>query len=116
MSDTKNKWHAIALVAGILLIAVNLRVPFTSIAPVLPLIQNDFDLSASALGLLTSLPLLAFAAFSPAQRIGRPQVRHRAHAFRCTVGHFSGHPAPLRRQRVGVVRRYDIDRHWDRPG
>ena len=39
MSDTKNKWHAIALVAGILLIAVNLRVPFTSIAPVLPLIQ-----------------------------------------------------------------------------
>ena len=65
MSDTKNKWHAIALVAGILLIAVNLRVPFTSIAPVLPLIQNDFGLSASALGLLTSLPLLAFAAFSP---------------------------------------------------
>ncbi|WP_460069340.1 hypothetical protein [Pseudomonas sp. H2_E05] len=66
MSDTKNKWHAIALVAGILLIAVNLRVPFTSIAPVLPLIQNDFGLSASALRpLLTSLPLLAFAAFSP---------------------------------------------------
>lgn len=65
MSDTKNKWHAIALVAGILLIAVNLRVPFTSIAPVVPLIQNDFGLSASALGLLTSLPLLAFAAFSP---------------------------------------------------
>lgn len=52
----------------------------------------------------------------PAQRIGRPQVRHRAHAFRCTVGYFNGHPAPLRRQRVGVVRRYDIDRHWDRPG
>ena len=65
MSETKNKWHAIALVAGILLIAVNLRGPFTSIAPVLPLIQNDSGLSASALGLLTSLPLLAFAAFSP---------------------------------------------------
>ena len=65
MSDTQNKWQAIALVAGILLIAVNLRVPFTSIAPVLPLIQNDFGLSASAVGLLTSLPLLAFAAFSP---------------------------------------------------
>ncbi|UPF06185.1 MFS transporter [Pseudomonas mosselii] len=65
MSDTKNKWHAIALVVTILLVAANLRVPFTSIAPVLPLIQNDFGLSASALGLLTSLPLLAFAAFSP---------------------------------------------------
>jgi len=65
MSDAKNKWQAIALVTGILLIAVNLRVPFTSVAPVLPLIQHDFSLSASAVGLLTSLPLLAFAAFSP---------------------------------------------------
>ncbi|MFL9672958.1 MFS transporter [Pseudomonas marginalis] len=65
MSVTKNKWQTIALVAGILLIALNLRVPFTSIAPVLPLIQKDYGLSASALGLLTSLPLLAFAAFSP---------------------------------------------------
>lgn len=65
MSDTRTTWHTIALVAGILLIAVNLRAPFTGIAPVLPLIQNDFGLSASAVGLLTSLPLLAFAAFSP---------------------------------------------------
>ncbi|MGP9807567.1 MFS transporter [Halomonas sp. AOP12-C2-37] len=65
MLDTKNKWHAVALVVGILFIAANLRVPFTGIAPVLPLIQNDFGLSNSALGLLTSLPLLAFAAFSP---------------------------------------------------
>lgn len=65
MLDTKNKWHAVALVVGILFIAANLRVPFTGIAPVLPLIQNDFGLSNSAVGLLTSLPLLAFAAFSP---------------------------------------------------
>ncbi len=65
MLYTKNKWNTIALVAGILFIAVNLRVPFTSIAPVLPLIQSDFGLSSSAVGLLTSLPLLAFAAFSP---------------------------------------------------
>lgn len=61
----KNKWHAFALVVGILFIAVNLRAPFTAIAPVLPLIQNDFGLSSSSVGLLTSLPLLAFAAFSP---------------------------------------------------
>ena len=61
----KNKWHTIVLVVGILFIAVNLRAPFTAIAPVLPLIQNDFGLSSSSVGLLTSLPLLAFAAFSP---------------------------------------------------
>ncbi len=65
MLDIKNKWNTIALVAGIFFIAVNLRLPFTSIAPVLPLIQSDFGLSSSAVGLLTSLPLLAFAAFSP---------------------------------------------------
>jgi len=65
LNTIKNKWHAIVLVAGILFIAVNLRVPFTAIAPVLPLIQNDFGLSSSSIGLLTSLPLLAFAAFSP---------------------------------------------------
>lgn len=65
MLDTKNKWNTIALVVGILFIAINLRVPFTGIAPVLPFIQSDFGLSSSAVGLLTSLPLLAFAAFSP---------------------------------------------------
>lgn len=65
LNTIKNKWHAIVLVAGILFIAVNLRVTFTAIAPVLPLIQNDFGLSSSSVGLLTSLPLLAFAAFSP---------------------------------------------------
>lgn len=65
LNTIKNKWHTIALVAGILFIAVNLRVPFTAIAPVLPLIQSDFSLSSSSVGLLTSLPLIAFAAFSP---------------------------------------------------
>lgn len=75
MSNIKNKWHTMALVMGILFIAANLRVPFTAIAPVLPLIQDKFELSITAVGLLNSLPLLAFAAFSPlsapvAQRLG----------------------------------------------
>ena len=65
MSNTTSKWHSIALMVGILFIAVNLRAPFTGIAPVLPLIWEDFGLSLSAVGLLNSLPLLAFAAFSP---------------------------------------------------
>lgn len=65
MSDTTNKWHSIALVAGILFIAINLRVPFTAIVPVLQLIRDEFGLSITAVGLLNSLPLLAFAAFSP---------------------------------------------------
>ena len=65
MYDTRNKWQTIALVSGVLLIAANLRVPFTSIAPIMPMIQGDFGLSSSELGLLTSLPLLAFTVFSP---------------------------------------------------
>lgn len=65
MITNKNNWAAAALIAGILLIAMNLRVPFTSVAPVAFWIQNDFALSTTAVGLLTSLPLFAFAAFSP---------------------------------------------------
>ncbi len=65
MSDTKSKWHSVALVSGILFIAINLRVPFTSIAPVLTLIQDHFQLSITSVGWLNSLPLFAFAVFSP---------------------------------------------------
>lgn len=60
-----NRWATGSLIAAILLVAMNLRVPFTGVAPVVPWIQHDFSLSTTAVGLLTSLPLLAFAAFSP---------------------------------------------------
>jgi CP family cyanate transporter-like MFS transporter len=65
MSDTNNKWHSVALVVGILFIAINLRAPFTAIAPVLQQIRDEFGLGITAVGLLNALPLLAFAAFSP---------------------------------------------------
>jgi len=65
MSHTTNKWSSVILVTGILFIAINLRVPFTAIAPVLESIRHGFGLSITAVGLLNSLPLLAFAAFSP---------------------------------------------------
>jgi CP family cyanate transporter-like MFS transporter len=65
MSRITNKWSSVILVTGILFIAINLRVPFTAIAPVLESIRHDFGLSITAIGLLNSLPLLAFAAFSP---------------------------------------------------
>lgn len=50
---------------GILLLAMNLRGPFTSLAPVLGQIMRDLSLSASTAGFLTALPLLSFAFFSP---------------------------------------------------
>lgn len=67
MSSLKQSLNpkAIFLILGILLIALNLRLPFTGIAPVLPWIQKEFNLSTTAIGFLTSLPLIAFAIFSP---------------------------------------------------
>ena len=50
---------------GVLLIAVNLRVSFVSVGPVLVNISSDLGLSSAAAGFLTGLPLIAFAVFSP---------------------------------------------------
>ncbi|MEG1125019.1 MAG: MFS transporter, partial [Citrobacter sp.] len=63
------------LIAGILMIATTLRVTFTGAAPLLDAIRTDFSLTTAQIGLLTTLPLLAFALISPlaaglARRIG----------------------------------------------
>lgn len=63
------------LLLGIFLIAANLRAGITSVGPVVEDIQRDLGLSAFAVSALTSIPLLAFAFFSPcvpaiANRIG----------------------------------------------
>ncbi|VUZ23769.1 2-nitroimidazole transporter [uncultured Comamonas sp.] len=53
------------LLLGILLIAANLRAPFTALPPLLDAIQADLGLGTLAVGALTTLPLLAFALLSP---------------------------------------------------
>ena len=67
--------RAALLLAGILLIAANLRAPITGVAPVLAMIQASLGLGTAQAGLVTTLPLLAFALLSPvapvlARRIG----------------------------------------------
>lgn len=62
------------LIIGILLIAANLRASLTAIGPIISDIQQTLGISSTLAGLLTTLPLLAFAAISPlapriAQRI-----------------------------------------------
>jgi CP family cyanate transporter-like MFS transporter len=57
------------------MIATTLRVTFTGAAPLLDTIRHDYGLSTAQTGLLTTLPLLAFALISPlaaglARRIG----------------------------------------------
>ncbi|MDB1124838.1 MFS transporter [Vibrio algarum] len=56
---------SILIMLGILFLALNLRGPFTSLAPVLAQIMHDLSLASSAAGFLTALPLLTFALFSP---------------------------------------------------
>ncbi|MFU2072025.1 MFS transporter, partial [Bordetella hinzii] len=60
-----NQSRGLWLLAGLLLVAANLRAPITAVAPVLSLLQGEFSLSSAQAGLLTTLPLLAFGAVSP---------------------------------------------------
>ena len=57
--------QGLLLIAGILMIATTLRVTFTGAAPLLDAIRADYGLTTAQTGLLTTLPLLAFALISP---------------------------------------------------
>lgn len=60
------------LIVGIILIAMNLRAPFISVGPLIGLIRESLGLSSAMSGMLTTLPLLAFAVLSPvAPRLAR---------------------------------------------
>lgn len=54
----------ILLIAGIVLIALNLRPALASVGPLIPVIRHSTGLTDSVLGLLTTIPLLAFGILS----------------------------------------------------
>lgn len=57
---------------GIIFIAVNLRAPLISVGPLIDLIRDNMQISNTLAGMITTLPLLAFAFFSPfAPKLGR---------------------------------------------
>lgn len=53
------------IVLGIVLIAINLRASITAVGPLIGAIRADTGLSSIMAGLLTALPLIAFAVLSP---------------------------------------------------
>ena len=55
------RWLLIAIV----LIACNLRAAITGVGSLVGMIQRDLSLSSTVSGLITTIPLLAFAAVSP---------------------------------------------------
>lgn len=66
-----SKGYQFLLIVGIILISLNLRPAITAVGPLLGVIRDDFALTNSSAGLLTSLPLIAFAVMSSfAARIG----------------------------------------------
>ncbi|MCT0008937.1 MFS transporter [Weissella confusa] len=53
------------LVPGIVMMGMILRIPFTSIPPVISEVAKGLGVSISSLGILTTIPLLSFAIVSP---------------------------------------------------
>ncbi len=60
------------IIVGIIFIATNLRAPLTSVGPLVGYIKDDIHISNTLAGMITTLPLLAFALFSPiVPKLGR---------------------------------------------
>ncbi|MDV2581917.1 CynX/NimT family MFS transporter [Alkalibacillus haloalkaliphilus] len=60
----ENKLKTILLIIGIIFVAFNLRPSITAVGPIIGDIRADIGISNSVAGLLTTLPLLAFAGLS----------------------------------------------------
>lgn len=63
--EANNRFYLFIVMIGIVLVSINLRPGMTSIGPLMGIIRDDIGLSNWSVGLLTSLPLLAFALISP---------------------------------------------------
>lgn len=64
-SVSKSTFYIALITIGIVLVSFNLRPAITAVGPLVDFIQKDLNLSHSSIGLLTSLPLLAFFIVSP---------------------------------------------------
>lgn len=100
------------LFVGLMLVAANLRAPFTGVAPVQDLIQLSYNLSAASVGLLTTLPLMAFAVVSPfAATISRRFGVERTFGRRDHIRD-SGNFTALAGSALGLVYGNCLHRHW----
>lgn len=63
--DTPKKPFQLLLFIGLILVAVNLRAPITAVGPLVPTMKTELPFSSGVFGLLTTIPLIMFAVFSP---------------------------------------------------
>src|SRR5699024_2317687 len=61
----ENQLYKFMLIAGIIVVAFNLRPAITSVGPLMGMIRDDMGLSNWSVGLLTCLPRVVFAVMSP---------------------------------------------------
>jgi CP family cyanate transporter-like MFS transporter len=73
------------VVAGLFLATLALRPQLLAIGPLLPLIRGDLQLSASAAGLLTTIPVLFMGLFAPSGPVVAARLGPRT-AFRVCLG------------------------------
>lgn len=69
----------VVVALAVLIVAVNLRAPMTTIPPLIPQLEAELGLSGVTAGLITSLPVLCMGLLAPAgQRLGYRIGRERA--------------------------------------
>lgn len=61
----RSRSSRLLLLASVILLALNMRAPITSVGPLTPMIRDSLALPNAAAGALTTVPLLAFAVLSP---------------------------------------------------
>ncbi|MEC2054112.1 MFS transporter [Peribacillus psychrosaccharolyticus] len=74
-----SKVTTLLLIIGIIFIATNLRSPLTSVGPLIGMLRDNLGISNTVLGLITTIPLLAFGVFSSlspklARRVGMERL------------------------------------------
>lgn len=70
--ENEKNWYKMLVIVGIVFAAINLRPGITAVGPLIGMIRDSLGLANWNVGLLTGLPLLAFAVISPVvPRIGK---------------------------------------------
>ena len=65
MSVRKERYYIALLLLVIIFVGASLRSPISSIGPLVPFFSEELEISNTTVGLLNTLPLLAFGLFSP---------------------------------------------------
>lgn len=65
LQSHSNNTAFVMLIIGIVFISANLRASMTSVSPLISLIRDNLHISNTLAGMITTLPLFAFALFSP---------------------------------------------------